>query len=128
VTTCAYGVGRACSAVYLPLLDGDLPERLLRARRVVHRVRLAVLDLDSRLEELFLVLVGDQEDRLGRVADLPLREARLVVLDQGHDVLPGDVAVVRDGEAVRVGGPAGREGLAPPDRPAGRGPVGHPRG
>ena len=55
--------------------------------------------VDRRAEQRFAVLVGQQQHRLGDVADLALDEAGLVVRDQRDDVPARDVAVVHHGEA-----------------------------
>jgi hypothetical protein len=46
--------------------------------------------------------VGDQQNRLFRVADLIGGEQRLIVLDQRDKIAPRDVAVIHDHDAVPV--------------------------
>jgi hypothetical protein len=43
--------------------------------------------------------VRKEQDRLRGVADRLLGQARLVVLDERHDVSARDIPVIRDGEA-----------------------------
>ena len=70
-----------------------------RRFRVVDGRRGPVVDRHLGGEQRLAVLVRQQQDRLRHVADRPLGQARLIVLDQRDDVAAGNVAVVDDGEA-----------------------------
>ncbi len=92
------------AAAEVPLLDHDFLEAEVRLRGVVDRRGGNAVDADAgfRLDQLFPVLVSDQKDRLGEVADLALGETGLVELDQRDRVAARDVAEVRDREARAV--------------------------
>ena len=84
----------------VPLLDQNGLEgggRLLRVE--ASECPAAYVDDDRARRAALTVLVRQQQDRLGDVADLPLDQARLIVRDEGDDVPAGNVAVVDDGEA-----------------------------
>ena len=76
----------------------------------------SVLDVHVSREQLFGILVREQENRLRHVVDAAVGEAGLVVGDERHHVTARDVAGVDDRE------PGGVEGEAnPPDPAAGDG-------
>src|SRR6185295_12222015 len=79
--------------------DGDRLETRRRRLRIVVWRRLAVVDLHLCRAQRVAVLVREQDDRLGDVADLDLRQRRLVVVDQRDDVATGNVGGADDREA-----------------------------
>ena len=92
------------SAIDVAFVDRDLLEADVRRFRIVVRrardlysIVDALVDVDQRV----LVGVADQQDRLGDVADLIDRQARLIGIDQRDVVRAGNVAVIGDDEVVR---------------------------
>ena len=104
------GVGLGEPAPQVPLGDLDRLEGQRGRRRIEHRGRGAIPDVHLRAMQRLGVLVREQQDRLGDVPDLAFGQARLVVLDERDDVAAGHVAVVGDGETVRVEVEASRKG------------------
>jgi hypothetical protein len=76
-------------------------ERILDGEHRFERLDVDRHGRERRLDALG-ILVREQEDRLFRVADEIDREQRLIVLDQRHEVLAGNVLVIRDDYAAPV--------------------------
>ena len=122
-------VGEAKALVDRSFVDGDLLERGGRSLGVVHGRGRAILDAHpgSGFEQALPILVGDDQDGLGVVTHLAVGEARLVVLDERHDVTARDVAGADDREAGRVEVDVDRRDLPARDRGPDRDPVEHAR-
>ena len=75
-------------------VNRDGLERDRRRRRVVGRDRLAIPNPYVSGEQGLAIGVRQQKNRLGDVANQPLRQARLVVVNERDNVPSGDVAVV----------------------------------
>ena len=86
----------------IPLLDPDRLEHRRRRLVVVQRRGLAIVDLHVRREQRLAIFVSQQQNRFREMANRPLGEARLVVLDQRDDVAAGDISEVHDREASGV--------------------------
>ena len=98
------------SEIDLALVDRDLLEADVGFFGIVIRRRWHLLDRHALVDVDQRVLVGvpDEQDRLGDVANLVDREARLIGIDQRDVVRSGNVAVIGDDEAVAAVQTGGR--------------------
>ena len=99
------------AARQVALVDGDVLETHRREHRVVDRRLGGVLDghRADRRGESFAIGVGQEQHRLGHVAHLGFRQARLVVGDEGDDVGTGDVAEIGADQAAAARHVAGSD-------------------
>ena len=95
-------VGEAEAGVEVSLVDGDLLEDARRRFRIVGGRRGPVSNPDVGRAQRLAIFVREQQHRLGDVPHRSFRQARLVVVDQRHDIAAGNVAVVHDDKALRV--------------------------
>ena len=98
--------------VDVALVDANGLERRAGHLRVEDGRGLPVVDLDVGGQQALAIVVSQQQDRLGDMADRARRQTGLIVVDQRDDVPARDVAVIDDGEAAGVEIEADRGNLA----------------